>query len=64
MNKDSIAIISIISLGVGLVCSIVKNKTIKESTSEEKISLFKVCAELAMDNLELEKKIKKLEEKA
>lgn len=62
MNKNSIMIIIIVGLGTGLICSMVRNKTIKESTSEEKISIFKVCVELAKDNLELERKIKESEE--
>lgn len=64
INKKNIAIISIIGLGVSLACSMVRNRTIKESTSEEKLHLFKVCLELAQDNLELQKKIEVLEKEA
>jgi len=60
-NEKNITTIAIIILGLSVTYLAVKNKAIKESTSEEKMSIFAVCVELALDNIELENKIKEIE---
>ena len=55
-NKD----IAIIGLSIGLVYTMIKSKNIRRNTSIEKLQLFAVSVELALENLQLEKEIKRL----
>ena len=52
-NTNDIFTGVIIGLGALSAYLLYKNQYNKKTTSEEKMNLFKICVELAQDNLEL-----------
>jgi len=62
--KDIIAAGSIVTLAACTGFLALKNKQLKEFTSEEKMCLFNVGVELALDNLKLQKTIDEMKKEA
>jgi len=55
--------LTIVGLGISVIYLLAKSRADKEFASAEKINLFKVCMELATDNVVLQKRIDELESK-